>query len=126
MVTKRQFLLLTGLGGIVLLLVLTNIVLYTRNRGMQETFAARAQYIQQSQQIEPVYRGVLGTLAQLAAGKDDEQIRQLLASQGISYSVNAQSDGKAMTPDQTAGEAVPSANGASSGGAAPSVPGVVR
>jgi hypothetical protein len=89
MFKRWQFLLLTALGGMVLLLVLTNEVLSSGNRRAQQAVAARAQYIQQSQAIEPVYRSMLRTLAELAAKNHDEQIRQLLASQGINYTVTA-------------------------------------
>jgi uncharacterized protein YbjT (DUF2867 family) len=104
MFQRWQFLLLAVLGGIVLLLVLTNEVLSSGNRRAQQAVAARAQYIQQSQAIEPVYRSILRTLAELAAKNHDEQIRQLLASQGINYTVTAPSAAKGAPPGKPATE----------------------
>lgn len=86
MVNKWQFITLTGLGLLCLVLALTNVVLYSANRQAQQEFAVRAQYIQQSQQVEPVYQGLIRALAELAARNNDDEIRKLLESQGIRYS----------------------------------------
>lgn len=83
-----QFRLLTGLGLLSLALLVTNIVLFTGNREAQNEFSTRAQYIQQSQQIEPLYQGMVRNLAEIAAKTNDPQITQLLNAQGITFTVN--------------------------------------
>lgn len=88
MLKKWQFMLLTTLGAVALLLTITNIVLFKGNRDAQNEFATRAQYIQQSLQLEPVYQGLIRSLAELAAQRNDVQLSQLLASQGITFTVN--------------------------------------
>ena len=89
MVLKQwQFMLLTALAAISMVLVIANIVLFTGNREAQNEFSTRAQYIQQSQQIEPLYQGIVRNLAEVSAKTGDPQISQLLTSQGITFTVN--------------------------------------
>lgn len=80
--------LLTALALASVVLVVTNIVLFTGNREAQNEFSTRAQYIQQSQQIEPLYQGIVRNLAEISAKTNDPQISQLLTSQGITFTVN--------------------------------------
>lgn len=85
MLNKQQFYLLGGLGVAALILAISNIVLFTGNRAAQNEFNTRAQYIQQSLQLEPVYQGLIRGLAELSAKQNDAQLRDLLASQGITF-----------------------------------------
>lgn len=78
---------LTALAVIALLLVITNIVLYSGNRARQAAYATRAQYIQQSMQLEPLYRALVQGIADRAAGSNDQELSALLAAQGISYTL---------------------------------------
>jgi hypothetical protein len=80
--------LLNVLGVVAVALVATNIVLFTGNRDAQNEVATRTQYIQQSLQLEPLYQGIVRNLAEIAAKTSDPQIGQLLASHGITYTVN--------------------------------------
>jgi hypothetical protein len=99
-----QFKLLTGLGVVCLALVVANIVLFTGNRDGQNEFTARAQYIQQSQQLEPLYQGIVRNLAELSAKANDPQIGQLLASQGITFTVNQPQQQPAEAPKDAKGK----------------------
>lgn len=85
MLNKQQFFLLSGLGAIALVLAITTIVLFNGNRSAQNEFSTRAQYIQQSLQLEPVYQGLIRSLAELSANRNDAQLRDLLAAQGITF-----------------------------------------
>jgi len=77
-----------GLSALACVLAIANIVLFNGNREAQNEYSLRAQYIQQGLQLEPIYQGVIRSLAELAAKNNDVQISQLLASQGISFTVN--------------------------------------
>jgi len=88
MLKQWQFMLLTLLGLASVALVVTDILLFTGNREAQNDFAARTQYIQESLQLEPLYQGIVRNLAEISAKTNDPQISQLLASQGISFTVN--------------------------------------
>lgn len=78
---KQQILILLGTAA--LLLASCNIMLSISNRQMQQDVNARQQYIQQSQQLEPIYRELVNALANLAETRNDKQLRELLGAQGI-------------------------------------------
>ena len=89
MLMQWQSRLLTGLAVLALVLALTDIVMFSTNQKSQNEFNGRTQYIQQSLQLEPIYQGIIRSLAELSAKGNDEQIKSLLASQGIKFTVNA-------------------------------------
>jgi len=95
MLKQWQFRLLTALALVSAALVITNIVMFTNNRDAQNEFTSRAQYIQQSQQIEPVYQGIVRGLAEISVKTNDPQIAQLLTAQGITFTVNPANQGEA-------------------------------
>lgn len=103
MLRNWQFWLLNGLGALTLVLVLTDLLLDSGNRSAQRQVSERAQFIQQSQQLEPIYQGIIKTLADLAAQHQDEPIRELLASQGIRYETVPANANK-PAPTSSAGE----------------------
>ena len=88
MLKKSEFWLLTLLAAVGLLLMLTNMVLFSQNRQVQADINTRAQFIQQSAQIEPLYREIVKALADLSVRNQDDQLRALLAKQGITVSAN--------------------------------------
>jgi len=69
-------------------LVVVNMSLFTGNRSAQAEISSRAQYIQQSAQLEPLYREMVKALADLAVRNNDGQLRELLTKQGITVSAN--------------------------------------
>lgn len=83
MLNTLQYRLLLALGAACLLLVLTAVGLFFTNRGLQGQLAERAQYIQQAQSIGGVYQEVVKALANLAIERQDEELRGLLAKEGI-------------------------------------------
>lgn len=74
---------LSGLSGILLILVLINIWFYSGNVDRQQEVNRQQAIIQQNQQYEALYRDMVKVLADLATSKGDDQLRTLLASQGI-------------------------------------------
>lgn len=83
MLNRNQFWILTSGGAIALLLVLVNMVLYLGNRELQEHANGRSQYIQQSIAMEGLYREIVQNLANRAVQTRDDQVRDLLAAEGI-------------------------------------------
>jgi MOFRL family/Domain of unknown function (DUF4147) len=79
----------TVLAAIAIILVLTNIVLFERNRSLQAEVSARAQYIQQTTQLEVLNREIVNAIANLAVRNKDDALRTLLAQQGISINMGA-------------------------------------
>jgi hypothetical protein len=48
----------------------------------------RQQYVQQSVQLEGLYREIIRALAELGARNNDQDVRAMLQRHGISYTVN--------------------------------------
>ena len=88
MLKKRDYWILTALAAIALVLAFANMALFGQNRQAQGEVNARAQYIQQSAQLEPLYREMVKALADLSVRNNDVQLRELLAKQGITVSAN--------------------------------------
>jgi hypothetical protein len=82
-----QSLATTGLGLVVLAGAISDSALSQRNRAAQRELNTRAQYVQQTQALEPLYREVANSLAELAVKHNDPQLLQVLTTQGISVSL---------------------------------------
>ena len=79
---------LTALAVLMLVLVLVNIVLSLGNQSLRAEVNERQQFIAQSIQLEGLHREIITALATVALKTNDEQLKSLLASQGISFSPN--------------------------------------
>ena len=62
--------------------------LFNGNRAAQAEVSSRAQYVQQTAQLEPLYREMVKALADLSVRNNDVQLREMLAKQGITLSAN--------------------------------------
>jgi len=85
-----EFRFLTAVGALTLLLVVVNAVLFLGNRSSQIEVNGRQQYVQQSIQLEGLYREIVKALADLSIKNNDRQIRDMLASQGITVTAGGQ------------------------------------
>lgn len=105
MLNKWQYNLLTVLGALALLLAITNAVLFTTNRSAQAELAQRQQFVQQTGPLEGLYRDIVKALAEMAVKGNDNQVLDMLSTQGLSVTVN--------TPDApaAAGPAAPAKKG---------------
>jgi hypothetical protein len=89
MLKQWEFWTVTTLAVLTAIFVVANMVLFTINRNAQAEFAARQEYIQQTVQLEGLYRDIVKALADLSVRNQDEDLKGLLASQGISVTINA-------------------------------------
>lgn len=89
MLTRAQYLVLVVLAAVALMLVVANGVVFSLNRGLQAEVNARQQFVQQSVQLEGLYREIVKALAELAVKNGDQQIVQMLSAQGINVSVSS-------------------------------------
>jgi hypothetical protein len=69
-------------------LALTNMVLFERNRSLQAEVGSRAQYIQQSVQLEGLHREIVNAIANLAVRNKDDALKTILTQQGITFNVD--------------------------------------
>lgn len=79
---------LSGIAALGLAFVVVNIFLFLGNRTIQGEVNDRQQFINQSIQLDRLNRELIAALANLAARNNDDQIRNLLASHGITFTVN--------------------------------------
>jgi len=84
--------LLDVLAILTLPLVGVNIYLVHISQTLQREVTDRQQFIAQSVQIQQLTRDLANALANLAVKNNDEQIRQLLTSHGVTFSVTPPSD----------------------------------
>jgi hypothetical protein len=86
---RVQFWTVTAVACTGLLLAAANVTLASLNRGLQGDIGVRQQYVQQSVQLEGLYREIIRALAELGARNNDQDVRALLQRHGITYTVNA-------------------------------------
>jgi len=98
MLLKWQYNLLTAFGVLALLLVIANGVMFTHNRGQQAALNQREQFIQQTLPLQGLYNDIVKSLAQMAVKGNDRDVLNMLASQGISVTVNPPTAAKAAAP----------------------------
>jgi len=74
---------LTGLAVLMLLLVLVNILISLGNQSLRMEVNERQQFLAQSMQLEGLHREIITVLATVALKTNNDQLKSLLASQGI-------------------------------------------
>ena len=86
---------LTPLAVLILILVLVNVLLTLGNQSLRIQLAERQQFINQSIQMEAVYREIVTAVASVAVKTNDEKLKGLLASQGINLGGDSKAPGGA-------------------------------
>ena len=89
MLKQWEFWTVTTLALVAAILMVANLLLFTTLRTVKAEVAARQEYIQQTVQLETLYREIVKALADLSVHNQDEDLRALLSAQGISVTVNA-------------------------------------
>jgi hypothetical protein len=92
MLNRWQFNVVIFLAAVTLVLVIGNMVLFSRNRMQQQEISDRQLYIQQTAQLEGLYQQLIRAIAELSARNNDAALGAVLGRQGITFSVtpNAQ------------------------------------
>ncbi len=86
---RIQYWSVTALAALSLLVMATGQALHSLNQGLQADIGVRQQYVQQSLQLETLYREIIRALAELGARHNDSQVKEMLGKHGISYTANA-------------------------------------
>jgi hypothetical protein len=76
---------LTGLAVLMLVLVLVNILMSLGNQSLRAEVNERQQFLAQSMQLEGLHREIITVLATVALKTNNDQLKSLLASQGINF-----------------------------------------
>jgi hypothetical protein len=90
--------LFTALGGVFLVLVLTNVYLFTSNRSLQLDVNNRQQFIAQSVQLEQLNKEIIVALANLSVRDKDPVLSDLLTTHGITVSTTPNPAAAAVVP----------------------------
>ncbi len=85
---------MTVVAALILVLVLADVLLGLGNQSLRQEVSERQQFIAQSMQLEGLHREIVTTLAAVALKSNDEQLKGLLSSQGISFEADAGPAGK--------------------------------
>ena len=103
MLARWQFWVTTVVALLVALTAGYSMMLFSQNRKAQTELGQRAQYVQQSIQLEGLYREMVKALADLSIRNQDKALTDLLATQGITVSANADQAGTAAPADAKKG-----------------------
>ena len=76
---------LTALAVIMLVLVLVDILMSLGNQSLRAEVNERQQFLAQSMQLEGLHREIITVLATVALKTNNDQLKSLLASQGINF-----------------------------------------
>ena len=95
MLKRLEYLALLGLAVLIAILVIANVALILSNRSVQSEIQRNAQFIQQTAQLEVLYREIVKALADLSVKTQDAELRSLLSSHGITVTVNTPAPGPA-------------------------------
>lgn len=87
MLSRSQFNVVIVLAVVTLVLVITNMVLFSRNRAQQQEINNRQIYIQQTTQLEGLYQQLIRSVAELSTRNNDAALGAILNRQGITFSV---------------------------------------
>lgn len=90
MLKRGEYWVLSVVGALCVAFVIANMVLFSGNRTLQSAVDQRNQYIEQSLQLQGLYQQMVRALADLSVKNHDEQLRAVLAKQGIQVSSSAQ------------------------------------
>jgi len=80
---RWQFWITTVVALVVAIAAGYDMVLFGQNRATQADLAQRSQYVQQSLQLEGLYRELVRALADLSVRNQDKALGDLLSAQGI-------------------------------------------
>lgn len=87
MLTDRDFGIVTALGFLALVLVAAAVLVTGMNREVRAEVAARQDAIQRGKELEGLYREIVRALADLSVRNRDDELKRLLANQGIAVKV---------------------------------------
>ena len=85
--SKTQYWILTLIAGAAFLVTLVNIALGVTNGNARTDVNQRQQFVQQSVQLEGLYKDIVRSLAELGARNNDGDVKAMLQKHGITYNV---------------------------------------
>ena len=77
-------------AALVIFLILTDMIFFEWNRTLQAEVNSRAQFIQQTVQLEALHRDIVNAIANLSVRNKDDALKAILSQQGITINVAPQ------------------------------------
>jgi hypothetical protein len=87
--TRIQYWLVTVIAVLCFVAMAANITLGLTNGALRGGVSERQQFVQQSVQLEGLYKEIVRALAELGARNNDNDVKAMLQKHGITYNVNA-------------------------------------
>ena len=91
--TKAQYWLVTAIGAACCAAMLASITLGYNNAKARADVNQRQQFVQQSVQLEGLYKEIVRALAEMGARNNDGDVKAMLQKNGITYTANANAPG---------------------------------
>jgi ribosomal protein L12E/L44/L45/RPP1/RPP2 len=113
MLSRVQYWVLLATAAVLLVVTGIDVAVYVSNVAVQKEFSSNNQYLQQTVQRQSLYQEIVRAMADLAASRNDEQLKELLAKHGVN--VPSQPAAASAAPAKPASQA-------SAGAAAPTKP----
>ena len=92
---KVQYWVVTAIAAASLAAMLASVTLGYGNAASRTEVNQRQQFVQQSVQLEGLYREIVRALAELASRNNDSDVKAMLQKHGITYTANAPASGAA-------------------------------
>ena len=86
--SNTRYWILTLIAAASFVAMLVNIALGVTNGNARTDVNQRQQFVQQSVQLEGLYKDIVRSLAELGARNNDGDVKALLQKHGITYNVN--------------------------------------
>lgn len=96
--SKGQYWAATFLASACFLAMLTSLVLGYSNASARADVNQRQQFVQQSAQLEGLYKEIVRALAEMGARNNDGDVKAMLAKNGITYTANVSVPPSTATP----------------------------
>jgi hypothetical protein len=93
--TKVQYWIVTAIAAACFATMAANVTLGYTNGAARNDVNLRQQFVQQSIQLEGLYKEIIRALAELGARNNDNDVKAMLQKHGITYNVNAPQPGQA-------------------------------
>jgi hypothetical protein len=93
--TKVQYWIVTAITAACFAAMAADIALTYTNGASRNDVNLRQQFVQQSVQLEGLYKEIVRALAELGARNNDSDVKAMLQKHGITYNVNAPQPGQA-------------------------------
>lgn len=107
--SRWQFWVTTLIAACCVVLMAAGVLLGRENQAARAEIGQRQQFVQQSVQLEGLYREIVRALAELAARNNDSDVKAMLQRHGITFNV---------APPAKAGEGAAGSEPATAGGSA--------